>query len=367
MRPTFRYIGVVALGWLVVSVAAEGAFRLLGDRQSLDLQHLYSPFANGNYKLAPNVDTAATWSSGRLTVHTDQLGLRCDGDRVLATRPGDMLDAVLLGDSQGFGNGVSFEDSLAGSAALAAARDGHRIANASVGGHSAASQLQLAEWLHLEHGVKAANYVLLVTPAIAQSGEHLNVANVGSDGRLYGQKPGPSALLRVWTKTHLVTYARVRDAVRNGGIGAEPAKDVPFVFGFYATGTAENRLRESFSGYLRQVKQFAAYHGARVHIVYVPLTLEMEFEPIRASAAARGLTIDRDAPLRACTAAAQALDIPLYNLRPILESLHAQGDPLHLAGDFHYNPKLSRACGAQIWESLRPALNQPAPIVSLQR
>lgn len=363
MRRNLTCLGLVVASWLLVAGAAEGAFRLLGDQPSLDLKNLYSSFGSGSYKLASNVDTAATWSSGRLTVHTDQLGLRCDGERHLATRPGGSVDVLFLGDSQGFGNGVSFEDSLAGSAALAIAHDGYRAANASVGGHSAATQLQLAEWLRDAQGLKAANYVLLVTPAIAQSGDFLSRAMVGNDGRLYDGVPTLLPTLRMWAKTSLVTYSRVRDAARHGGFTAEPAKDAPFVFGFYAADAAE-RQQQSFTRFVGRLKEFAASHGARVHLVYVPLTLEMDFEPIRASAAARGLVLDRDVPLRTCTAAARAHGLTVQNLRPLLESLHAKAtEPLHLRGDFHYNAEVSRACGHLIWDALRPALPKNQSLV----
>lgn len=364
MARLLKPLATVALGWLLTSALAEVAFRATGDRPSLDLERLYTAFANGNYKLAPNVDTAASLPTGLLTVHTDPLGLRCDEARTFALAPGESVDVLLLGDSQGFGNGATFADSLAGATALAASTQGARVANASVGGHSAASQLQLAEWLHREGHIKPAHYVLLVTPAIAQSGDYLNRANVGADGRLYGHMPNASALLRVWARTHLVSYGRVRDALRHSGLDFEPAKDVPFVFNFYRTGEAEEKLQASFARYVRQLTQFAATHRARVHLVYVPLTLELEFEPIRASAAAHGLSIDRDVPRRVCAAVARACDVSFLDLRPVLEALHARGDLLHLPGDFHYNPELSRNCGTRLWESLQPAISKTTPLAS---
>ena len=367
MLPFLKGIGIVVAGWVLVSGGAELVFRLLGDQPSLDLQHLYASFSRGNYRLAANVDTAANFAAGRLTIHTDPLGLRCDEQRRFGTRAGDQVDVMLLGDSQGFGNGVQFESSLAGSAAIAAASDGFRVANASVGGHSASSQLQLAEALHREYGIKVSNYVLLVTPAIAQGGEHLNRATVGADGRLYDGPVGYQAAFRVWMKTNLVAYSRVRDAVRNSNLIPEPQKDVPFVINFYRTGAAEAELRQSFAGFAARLKNFAATQGARVHLVYVPLTLEMEFDPIRSSAAARGIQVDRDVPRRICSDVARSLGVPFHDLRPILEALHAQGNPLHLRGDFHYNQELSRACGVRIWEALRPAMAKPTHIVSQQR
>jgi len=360
LRIIGKFFGIVVLTWLCMAAAAEAVFRLVGDAPTHDLEGLYAPFVDGNYKLATNVDTEADWASGKLTVHTDDLGLRCDSDRQFATRPGQSVDVLLLGDSQGFGNGVSFESSLAGSLAITAKRDGFDVRNASIGGHSAASQARLAQWLNDEHGLKVANYVILVTPAIASSGGHLNRARVGADGRLYGEATGTLALLRLWIKTHLVVYGRIRDAAHNASIGVVPENDAPFVFQFYQTGQSEELLSRKFLEFVGQFKAFAAQRGARVHLVYLPLTLEADFEPTKRAAALRGIDLDRDVPLRVCSAIAKQLNLTFFSLRPLLESLHAKGTALQLGADFHYAKELSVNSGENIWEALKPAITQSA-------
>lgn len=361
MRSFVQFLGMAFLAWVVAALGAELAFRAYGDRPTFDLHGMYAPFEDGMYRLATNVNTAANWSSGRLTVHTDSLGLRCDQDRRFATNPNDTIDVLLLGDSQGFGNGVSFEESLAGSLAISARTEGFRVANASVGGHSAATQLLLAQRLREHEGVKASHYVLLVTPAMGQSGGHLSRARVGMDGRLYGETTGRVALARTWAKTNLVIYARIRDALQNSGIGAEPSKEAPFVFKFYEAGPAEENLRRSFSDYLARIKQFAIQNGAQVHLVYVPLTLEMDFASIKAAAAARGMTIDSNVPLRVCESVASQHDMGFHSLKPVLQALHDQAKPLHLKGDFHYDRELSVACGRNLWNALKPILSSSNP------
>jgi hypothetical protein len=356
VRKQAQFCVIASITWLATIGVAEGVFRTLGDRPTFDLRGLYAPFEAQNYRLAANVDTEANWSSGRLTVHTDELGLRCDQARRFATRRKDLVDVLLLGDSQGFGNGVSFEDSLAGACATSAAKDGYRVANASVGGHSAASQLQLAKWLHEREGVIARHYVVLATPAISQSGDFVSRAKVGDDGRLYDGVPNFTSRVRLWIKTHLVLYARIRDALRNSGISDEPAKEAPFVFKFYEGGTTEQSMKRSFSGYISRLKGFAEQNGAKVHIIYVPLTLEMEFEPIQAAATSRGLNIDRDVPLRVCASVAAESGVAFHNLRPVLEVLQKRNKPLHLTGDFHYDRELSVDCGNAIWTALKSSI-----------
>lgn len=366
MNSHVKHCAVVLLTWIGATAAAEGVFRTLGDRPTLDLGGMYAPFEADSYRLAANVDTEASWSSGRLTVHTDELGLRCDKDRKFATRRNDVVDVLLLGDSQGFGNGVSFEHSIAGSVAHSAAEDGFRVANAAVGGHSAGSQLQLAQWLRQREGLKVRHYVLLVTPAMSQSGEFGNRAMVGDDGRLYDQAPDVRVRIRLWVKTNLVIYSRIRDALRNSGIGSEPTKELPFVFKFYESGTSEQSLRRSFASYIARFKRFAEADGARLHIVYVPLTLETEFESIQSAAESRGLAVDRDVPFRVSSSVADEFNLHFHSLRPVLDTMYEQKKPLHLRGDFHYDRELSVDCGKAIWTALKPEISLSKPI-SLSR
>jgi hypothetical protein len=103
---------------------AEFVFRLIGDEPSFDLRGLFAPFASGNYKLAPEVQTSARFASGPLSVYTDAFGLRCDKAKRFAADPQKPIDILFVGDSQGFGNGVNFEDTIGGSMARLAAEQG---------------------------------------------------------------------------------------------------------------------------------------------------------------------------------------------------------------------------------------------------
>ena len=64
----------------------------------------YEQFGEG-YRHRPSVDTGADWSTGHFSVHTDDIGLRCDAARRMGSKPGDTIDVLFMGDSYGFGNG----------------------------------------------------------------------------------------------------------------------------------------------------------------------------------------------------------------------------------------------------------------------
>jgi hypothetical protein len=352
-RP-IAYLGIF-VGTMIASVPlAEIAFRLLGDEPSLDLRGMYAPFDDGSYKLASNVNTDARLASGRLVVCTDALGFRCDADRRFASYPGASIDVLLIGDSQGFGKGVNFEESIAGAFAGAADKQGYRVANASVGGHSFASQLLLSQRLVEKHHLKIRNFVVLLTPAMIHSSASVNRAIVGKDGRLYGAL-NVKTRVRSWIKSHLVIYSRVRDAVRNLGIGVNPSKGSALVFDFYKT-EGEKAVQETFFNTLVKVKDFSDQLGASISLVYVPLTIEADFATVQHAAAKHNLTLDPEKSFRVVSLAAQRLNLPLHDLRPVLERVYFDKQVLNVKADFHYSPVLSRNCGLALWGELKPRL-----------
>ena len=355
----FRYSGILVFALAVSAPVAELAFRMAGDVPSHDLSGLYEPFGGSSYKLRPSVDTDAYWATGRVAVHTDALGLRADLKRRFGARPGDAVDIILAGDSQGFGNGVNFENSLAGVIAERAAREGYRVVNAAVGGHSLTTQLALVRWLHEARGLRAAHLVVLLTPAMIRGCDSPNVAVVGADGRLYGDEVSVSARTRLWMKTHVVLYSRLRDAIRNLGIGTDPARHSSDVFQFYEPGEKEQELQNRLYSCMSQLSEFSRRQGLATHLIYVPLTIEADFEPIRRAAAHDGAHLDIEVPYRVSRLVAGHFGLPLSSLRPTLEAQHARGIMLNVKADFHYSAALSAACGASAWAALdlppRPA------------
>jgi hypothetical protein len=270
------------------------------------------------------------------------------------------LDALVIGDSQGFGNGVGFESTIPGHLAEEARAAGLRIANASVGGHVARNQFELIQWLVEEQRLKVANYILLLTPSMTVSCDGYTRSSVGEDGRLYDRPKTSTERAIISLKSNAVTYARVRNAVRNFGIGNQASSSSDFLFYLFGHGLNEQRVQSNLKDYLVRFNDFARHHEARVWLVYVPLTVEAEFDSVAEAARAQGIALDRDLPLRSCTSVATALGLPFRNLRPVLEAVKAERAELHLKGDYHYSAKASTAAGDDLWSWLAPLLNAPA-------
>lgn len=338
---------------------AEEVFRFLGDSASMDLKGLYTAFGNRSYKLSANVDTDASWSAGHFSVHTDSLGLRCDKARLFGVKPGDSVDVVFMGDSQGFGNGVNFEETIAGRVAVEATGAGRRVANCAVGGHTLRNQEELLGWLQERSNVKTtAAYVVLLTPSLSLHSANYTHAEVGADGRLYGKSFNALGRLVVWFKTHAVSYARMRDALHNSGL-IPAAENTPQVLQLYRSDVGPEQARQSLLSVLKELQERARAQGASLFLAYVPLALEADFSSLTKVAEQKGMALNRDRPLNVCVSVAKELGVPLWNLRPVLEELRAKGHPLSLKGDPHYAPGTSAACGNELWSELELFLDKP--------
>lgn len=350
-----RYFGTFLLIWVAGVLAAEGAFRLIGDTPSNDLDGLYMQFGDRSYKHRPLVTTGAKWSTGPFSVYTDKLGLRCDKDLKFGATPGENVDVLFIGDSQGFGNGVNYEQTIAGTVAQLATN--RVIRNCSVGGHHAPNQFELVRWLRNEQNIKVSKYIYLLTPVGIASCDNPTRARVGEDGHLYGEgSTRPWDLARIWIKTHSVSYGRVRDAVRSQGIGVEADDKSSFVYRLYRAGAVEEQNRRKWVDFIKQFQAFAQRDHASIEFVYMPLTLEMNFDSIQKAAEKSGNSVDVEAPYRILAGAAREMNIPLHDLRPVLRELYKEGKPLSLLPDFHYTGAVSSACGRNVWEDLAPSV-----------
>ena len=109
-----RVIVLVAAVWGASPAVAEVTFRLLGAVPPTDLEGLYEQLPDGNYKHRAGVNADADWFAAKFSIHTDGFGFRCDEQRQYAAKPNEPIDLLIIGDSQGYGQGVDFDASLAG-------------------------------------------------------------------------------------------------------------------------------------------------------------------------------------------------------------------------------------------------------------
>ena len=329
--------------WIASIGGAEVVFRLLGQQPTTELAGLYEQFGSG-YKHRPWVTSDANWVSGSFSVITDREGLRVgakDRDRP-ATSAEDLL---VLGDSQAYGQGLSFEDTLVGQLATAA-RPAFTIRNAAVGGHYLENQFQLAHWLY-EQGMRPKAVIIFMTPYLVANAGRENHAEVGEDGRLYSNRRSWTRGFTMWLKMHTVTYGVLRNAAR----AVVPDETPPAVV-FFATkneSSERTRLGKSLTGF----QQWANARNIPLFIVYTPLAVELEFGPVMQAAEAAHMRVDQDMPYRVARDVAAALHVSFYDLRPTLAERESAHQALSLYKDPHYNAATSRACAEQVWRAFQ--------------
>jgi hypothetical protein len=338
---------VVAAVWIASFPAAEAVFRLLGERTTTNLANLYQPFGAGGYRLRAGAAETADTIQGRYSVVTNDLGLRC-GTATPRTSPGPRrVDIVALGDSQAFGNGLPFEDSLVGQLAARAEASGLHLENAAVGGHYLANQFELLRWLDTQ-GIRPRRILLFLSPYLIATAGKYNYASVGSDGRLYarGKKPG----ITVWLKQNTVTYGRLRNTI-NRFHPLTTDELVPLAVKIFLK-QLEGPYRDNTLAALTELSQWAGERRAELTIVYTPMAVEVAFDAVRKAAQPGGGEVDADVPLRSARAATAALGLDLYDLRAPLAQLSAQRTVLTLPSDPHYGARTSAMCAQSLWDAL---------------
>lgn len=348
------YLAIFLLLALLSLLPAEVMLRFLGRAPSVEMAGLYAAFGQQSYRLATNIDTSADWASGLFTVHTDALGLRCDRQRRHATQPGTTLDYVFLGDSQGFGNGCNFEETIAGAFAELATPRGLRTANLGVGGHTLRNQIEVLRWLTDSCRVQVRHIIVLLTPVMITSADKYTHAHVGRDGRLYGKDNHFLGRLLILVKTHSAAYAQLRNAVRHVGIGATPSTTPSFVLDLFNPQAALAERERQLAATLAQLRTTGSANAPQVTLVYVPLAAEANFAVLQSAARTQGLELDPAIPYRLCRAAAQQLGLPLLSLRALLDEQRQQAVPLQLVGDHHYSAPVARSAGRKIWQEITP-------------
>ena len=350
--PKLRYLVMAVLAvWTLSIPFAEIIFRLLGERTTTDLVGLYQSFGkNGGYKLSPNVRADADTLVGRFSVLTNDLGLRCGKQDLRRSSVVGNLDILVLGDSQAYGEGLDYEDTIVGQLASLASQRRLIVNNAAVGGHYLENQFELARWLD-DQGVRPKHILVLLTPYLIATAGHYNHVFVGSDGVLYDKESTSRHHLTRWLKRRTVIYARVRNAVNS--LRPPPKADLtPSLVKFYSR-AEQTRYQEQLLQFLARLSCWCAERQITIMLVYTPGVVEFNFGPVVQAGRSIGIDVDRDVPYRAAHSAAAMLQIPIQDPRPVIECESLDNHPLALRDEAHYSAPVSTRVARNIWEAFK--------------
>lgn len=334
-----RPIVVPAAAFLLSLPCAELAFRAFDGGPSGSTDGIYEPFADGSFKARPGVRTFLDWYPRGFHVATDALGLRVDhrtpAPAAPATRP-----LLVLGDSQGFGNGVDYHETIAGGVERLLQDRGVRVALAATGGHTFRDQVELMRWLVRERGLAPRAVLVLVSPRmLTQIDDRSRV--VVHAGTLYDRPPTLAMRLRSWLARSSKTWTTLRNAVHN--LGPRDTGDGVGPNRYYDPAQLRGELDAKVAAVLGEVVAEARSTGARVVLAYLPFALEAAMEtPTGPEGEAE--RVRAEVPWTVLQRAAARVDLPVVDLRPALRKVASAGLPLALAGDPHYGIETSAAC-----------------------
>jgi len=338
---------IPVLTGIASAFAAEGAFRLLGVRTAQTVDGIYIQLPDGGYGHRPDAHTFNNWFPKPFHVYTDSLGMRIPGNRSTACRDGTTIDVLVIGDSQGFGNGVEAEDSIPGRLGGLLAASGRTLANASVGGHFLRNQMQVLESLGRFHAVRCRAVLALLSPRMISEPSGFSTAVV-RNGNLYGGEPTAWMLARQWLSAHSTAHNVLRDAFRRlVGAADDP---VSTLLRMYQTG-AEAQVREA--ALLAEVARLAGSArslGAVLVIAYLPLEAEVRIDRLAATSSAPGASgaVLRSMASRVCAKAG----VRFVDVSPALDEVRASGRSVSLDGDPHYAETTSERAANLIWTSI---------------
>jgi hypothetical protein len=344
-----HFVLTVLVVWIASVPCAEVIFRILGDHTTTDMVGVYQRFGQGGYKMRPNVHTDSDNVVGRYSFLTDELGLRCGGSDLNSNRERKDTDIVVLGDSQGIGFGLNFEDTTVGQLALLAQKQGLVVKNVSVVGHLLDNQFELLQWLDTQ-GVRPRRIVIFLTPYMTWKAGGYARTYVDDEGRLADEFYTPRRRITLWFKRHTVAYARLRNAISE--FLPVTGRDItPSLVKIYRkAGVAGNQ--ERLSQFLAKLSAWSAERDASILLVYAPGAFEWDFDPIVQAGRSFGIEVDRNAPRQAASAAAAASGVPFLDLKPELDCESRGGQSLTLKGDPHYNARVSASLARGIWGAL---------------
>lgn len=342
LRQTLGHVWIVALVWALSVPLAEIAFRLAGTPVAATMTGFYEPFGDSGYKLRSNASVLQDWVSGRFWVHTDARGFRV-GENAPAAPEGDP-DVLVLGDSQTFGQGVEFEQSVIGVFAAAARENGVSVANAAVGGHSFLDQIALAKSILGERRMRPRAVLFCLTARALAYPDSVS-RFVVVDGDLWDQQPTWTSRARTALSRNSALYVTLRNALKRGN-AAGAASDI---FALYATGPEREARIAPLERALAELKAACDGAGASIVLAYLPLAIESKIDEMARDAHAAAAT---SAPLETARRLGADAGMPVIDCTPALDAVRSRGGQVSLVGDSHYGPAASREVGGLLWSAL---------------
>lgn len=342
------YTSITLSIWILSVFVCEAMYRIYGVSLTKSMEGFYDNFGNNGFKHRSNAAVTMNWYSGVFHVYTDNLGFRVrdksgqDGERL------PKVDILVLGDSQAFGQGLDYGDTVIGSFAEKAATADLQVSNAAIGGHFLSNQVELSRWLIEKKGIRPKIILMCVSPRMLAFPETYSEAHV-RNGVLFDRKPSTVQLVRKWLASNSTVYIVARNAYRSIKGDTETSATV---LNLYLSGNIQKQRKEAFVNQVTELRRLFWQNSPVFVICYLPLEVEERVEMLAEQMGAGWETVRGRAPAETSEAIAATLGAVSIDLSKIMAQVRQEGEPITLRGDPHYGKNLSHKCGESIWNSL---------------
>jgi len=344
----------VCLGMLEIGLRVTGRF--IGNS-------LTGYYAQGktSYRLSKNVSKTVHWPTTTFTVNTDQMGFRSQkaGPRELGRKP----YYAVLGSSDAFGDGLSYEQTFVGVFAENMEPHGIDVVNMGVGGHALDEQSDILKEYADSAKIMPEQVIICLNPRMIFEFDERHERVVVRHGNLFSKSNWRFLYLRRILESDFASYCFFRDAFRNIQLRYFNRRDFDTDF-WVETYSTMNSIRSPkrtkvFLEHLKQLENYIRSLKATPVCVYCPTVGGFVLNKMKAEGMWKGPEFDTAFYPELLQAHCKAEGIQLINGEPILQKLYDQGKTLNLKLDAHFNSGTSHAVGELLYSALERTGSKP--------
>jgi hypothetical protein len=335
-------------------VTLEAGLRILGRMPSNMADGIYAQDGD-SFRLKADSKKAINFPAFSYTVYTNEYGFR---DRAAGPRPlSDQKFIAVLGASDVFGNGVNYEDSFVGILSERARQDHLDVVNLAVGGHYFLDQEDLLDRFIRTTGQRPALVAFCVNELHIPKFDKRNTNILVRSGYVFSRSSWRGAYVRLMIGNLSSAYCFFRDAFRKmqeKWLKYELNEKSPEFLQIYAKTSRMHdpetvrKFEDSLDAFGRSCRE----KGMKLVYVYVPISDNFRLDKILRQIGKNPEDYDTSYYEKMMRTYCEKRNVPLIDLRPVLQRAFDEGNELRFKLDPHYNVFGNRVIGEHLAEAM---------------
>jgi hypothetical protein len=349
-----RWFAAVLTTFSLCFVMLEAGLRVLGRMPSNMADGIYAQDGD-SFRLKAACKKTINYPAFSYTVYTDEYGFRA---RAAGPRPlADQRFIAFLGASDVFGNGVNYEDSFVGILSERARQEGLEVLNLAVGGHYFLDQEDLLDRFIRNTGRKPSLVAFCVNELHIPKFDKRNTNILVKSGYVFSKSTWRAAYVRLMIGNLSSAYCFFRDAFRRiqeKWLKYELNEKSPEFLQIYSKTSRmhDPEMVKKFEESLDAFGQYCRKTGIKIVYVYVPISDNFRLDKILLQIGKNPDDYDTSYYEKMMRDYCEKRDVPLIDLRPVLQRAFDDGKDLRFKLDPHYNAFGNRVIGEHLAETM---------------